>query len=290
MEKRFFPKKISEWLGMMMIAVLAMLIGFAMLLGGMDAHGTDTLLLQLLLKFVTFGVPAFMAFWAVRKGCYCFPKIHKMFSGHQTVMIVVSSIGSIICLEMLYSSVFPMTLNDLGITAQTRPLTLALLFLVHVAAPAVLEEMLFRGVLMRALTAFRGLLAILISSLVFGLMHISLYGFPIVFVCGFIIGVSYLSTGSLAATTVVHFSCNAFWYFAAVMKALFPAYEKTVMQGLFGACVLMVAAGLPLLKMTFSAVFDEHEEREVLPSSQFWSVPIVLFLVVAMAANLFFGA
>ena len=290
MRREQSPKRISEALGSMLMAVLVMLLLSSFLTGGMDENGTGTLLLKLFLKIVTFGFPAWAVAMCIRRGVVRLPAMKKTFSGYQTVLIVISAIGSIVCIQMLYGSVFPMTISDLGITSETPALTLILLFFVHVAAPAVLEEIFFRGVFMRSLTIFRGLLAILISSLMFALMHISLYAFPLVFVCGFIIGSAYLSTGSITAAIIIHLSCNTFWYFSAVLNAVAPSAASAVMQGLFGACVLMLAAGLPLLKQTFRAVFDEDDSGTVAPSAQFWSFPMAVFLAMALAANFLLGA
>lgn len=288
MERKLGAKRVSEWLGVMLIAVMMMLFLSSLLLRNADANGTGTLLLTLFLRVLTFGFPVCVSAYLLRSGGYQAPEMKKTFSGYQTVMIVISSIGSIICLQMLYGSVFPMAINTLNMTEDTEPLTLALLFLVHVLAPAFLEELFFRGVLMRALTVFRALLAILISSLMFALMQISLYSFPLVFVCGFIVGVAYLSTGSLLAAQIIRVSCNSFWYFSALINVFFPAYADAVMQGLFGACVLMLAAGLPLLKLTFAAVFEDND-TDVAPSFRFWTAPMILFLTVALAVNLLFG-
>lgn len=288
MERKLSAKRISEWLGVMLIVMITLIFLSSILLGKADAHGTGTLLFTLLFKIVIFVFPVAASLYLLRSGNYQVPIMKKTFSGHQSVMIVFSSVGSIICLQMLYGAVFPMTINTLGITADTKPVTLVLLFLVHVLAPAFLEEFFFRGVLMRALTAFRGLLAILISSLMFALMHISLYSFPLVFVCGFIIGVAYLSTGSLVAVQIIHLACNTFWFLSAVIRTYASSHAGDVMQILFGACVLMLAAGLPLLKMTFAAVFDDND-TDVAPSSHFWTVPMIVFLAVALAVNLLFG-
>ncbi len=287
MERKLSPKRVSEWLGVLLIAVLMVVLLSSLLLSKLNEHDTGVLLLSLFLKIATFAIPMGASFLLVRAG-YCFPEMKKTFSGYQTILIIISSIGSIVCVQMLYGSVFPMTINTLGITSETKPLTLALLFFGYVVAPALLEEIFFRGILMRSLTMFRGLLAILISSLAFALMHVSLFSFPLVFVCGFIIGTAYLSTGSLAATVVIHLSCNAFWYFSAVLGAFVPSHALMLMQGLFGACVLMLAAGLPLLKMTFVALFDD-DDKLAHPSSSFWTAPMILFFALALAANILLG-
>ena len=290
MKREQSPKRISEALGVMLISVLMMLFLSSLITSGMNAHGAGTLMLRIILKVVTFGAPVLAVAACARRGTYRLPEMSKTFSGYQTLLIVISSIGSIVCIQLLYGSVFPMTINDLGITKDTSAVTLVLLFFAHAAVPAVLEEILFRGVLLRALTIFRGLLAILISSLAFALMHVSLYAFPMVFVCGFILGAAYLSTGSVVATIIIHLSCNTFWFFSAVLNASESVIATPVIQGFFGICILMLSAGLPLLKQTFRTIFDEDDVREFVPSSKFWSFPMAVFMAMALAANILLGA
>ncbi len=290
MKREQSPKRISEALGVMLISVLMMLFLSSFITGGMEAHGAGALILKIFLKIFTFGSPILAVAACARRGTYHLPQMNKTFSGYQTLLIVISSIGSIVCIQLLYGSVFPMTISDLGITGNTPALTLVLLFFAHAAVPAVLEEILFRGVLMRALMIFRGLLAILISSLAFALMHVSLYAFPMVFMCGFILGAAYLSTGSVFAAIIIHLSCNTFWFFSAVLNASASEIATPVMQGLFGICILMLSAGLPLLKQTFRTIFDEDDVREFVPSSKFWSFPMAVFIAMALAANILLGA
>lgn len=77
--------------------------------------------------------------------------------------------------------------------------------------PALSEEMLFRGGLQNFLTRATKmpLLSILIVSLLFSLVHFSVYGFLVRFFLGLVLGYIYYYTGNLWMSIVAHFFNNA---------------------------------------------------------------------------------
>lgn len=139
---------------------------------------------------------------------------------------------------------------------------------------------------MRALTVHRKLLALMVSALSFALMHFSIERFPIAFFCGLILGIAYLSTGSLGCAIFIHLFCNAIWYAVEIVRTLFASYYPTFMRIVFAACVLMIAAGMPVLKTTLGTVSGEDDEQAV-SSAYFWSFPYIVFLVTAALVQVF---
>ncbi len=99
---------------------------------------------------------------------------------------------------------------------------------VIICAP-ILEEILFRGLILESCRErFGGALAVLISSLLFGLIH----GIPVqivnAFVVGLILGYIYIRTGSLITTIILHAINNAIAY---VSMAYFGAdADKTLRE------------------------------------------------------------
>jgi membrane protease YdiL (CAAX protease family) len=71
--------------------------------------------------------------------------------------------------------------------------------------PAVVEELLFRGVLLKILRDWRGdVFAVIATSLVFSALHFSLEGFPVLLIIGLAI-----RRGSLILPMLFHFVYNA---------------------------------------------------------------------------------
>lgn len=75
--------------------------------------------------------------------------------------------------------------------------------------PAICEELFFRGYLLRTYSQLGVWRAIIINSLLFGLLHGSVIRLPITFTIGIILSLLVLKTGSLIPAMVVHFVNNA---------------------------------------------------------------------------------
>lgn len=93
---------------------------------------------------------------------------------------------------------------------------LLVVFTMVAILPAIGEELLFRGVLQRNLYEWskKSWLAILLSGLVFGLMHFEFYNFFALCFMGFVLGWIYNITKNIWLTIFLHFSNNAVSFLA----------------------------------------------------------------------------
>ena len=287
MDKNRQSKRMSEILGFSLLFSMALVWLCALCLNYAELESENLYLLAaLLLKLPTFGLPVLFVRLSAAKLEIPMPRLCPGARGSKSFLICVSSVGVIVLIQILYSAVFPSAIVDMGVSAATAPLGYALMLAAYVVLPAVLEELFFRGTVMRALTVHRKLLALMLSALSFALMHFSIERFPIAFFCGLILGIAYLSTGSLGCAIFVHLFCNAVWYAAEIARTLFASYYPTFMRIVFAACVLMIAAGLPMLKTTLGTISGEDDEQAV-PSAYFWSFPYVVFLRTAALIQIF---
>lgn len=74
--------------------------------------------------------------------------------------------------------------------------------------PAISEEFLFRGVVMRLLKPYGIALMLVVSSFAFAMLHFSLHSFLVIFMLGMLLGVVRLMTNSVWASVLMHFSNN----------------------------------------------------------------------------------
>ena len=74
--------------------------------------------------------------------------------------------------------------------------------------PAVVEEFIFRGLILNGYKRRNPLMAILLSSFLFGIMHMNLNQFSYAFVIGLIFGLLAYATGSLLPSILGHFIIN----------------------------------------------------------------------------------
>jgi membrane protease YdiL (CAAX protease family) len=96
-----------------------------------------------------------------------------------------------------------------GITR--TPLNMAVMFFAMTIAAPVVEELLFRGLLQNALAKYvPSWGAILLSSLLFALVHLQLYAIPALMSLSIAFGYLYHRTGSLRTNIILHITNNVF--------------------------------------------------------------------------------
>ena len=286
MDKKRQARQVSEILGLSLFLAMLLLLLSSLLLHFLNIEETvPSLLIQLLLRAAVFLLPIGFVRMAFVKMRTPVPFFSRRSSAGRRFLISISSVCFLVTLQIFYSSVFPSSMMTMGVSRQTTLGELILMFFVYVTAPAVWEEFYFRGTVMRALTIHRKLLALLISSLAFGLMHVSLEQFPIAFLCGLIIGTAYLATASLGCAVFIHLICNLIWYAAEMIRVFWEPGYSLFMNIVFALCVVLVVAGIPTIKLTFATVVEDRDD--VAPSSYFWSVPMALFLVAAVCITIF---
>lgn len=74
--------------------------------------------------------------------------------------------------------------------------------------PALLEECVFRGVLMQSLRRFGDGFALMTSAVVFSILHLNLLQAPVALLMGLVMGYFVLRTGSLWTGIIIHFFNN----------------------------------------------------------------------------------
>lgn len=119
--------------------------------------------------------------------------------------------------------------------------------------PAVVEELLFRGVIMQSLRQFSDWFALLVSSMLFALIHPSAANLPHAFLLGCVIGYFVLRTGSLITGMVMHFCCNM----ATILTETFLLSAGEASYGVYLLCMgVFIILGLAAL-VTLSKNYDD---------------------------------
>lgn len=106
-------------------------------------------------------------------------------------------------MSMLFSQNNVMALGE---KMMSNPLALNLLLMAVI--PAISEELVFRGVLFHTYRKDSVLYGVMISGVVFGLMHLNFNQFSYAFVLGIIFALIIEATGSIYATIIAHFIIN----------------------------------------------------------------------------------
>ena len=120
---------------------------------------------------------------------------------------------------------------------------LILSILLSAALPAVCEEFLFRGAILSALEPYGTKRAILITSLLFTLLHGSIIGAPGIFILGVVLGMIAVCTGSIYGSIIYHTLHNAITIVLVYMQRGAVEESQTVLEALGGASGLLSAIG-----------------------------------------------
>lgn len=121
------------------------------------------------------------------------------------------------CLDPLFESIFPQSEKDYQETIQSlinSPVT----SLLHVCIIApVIEEILMRGFVLGLLEKSSGVInALLVSSLLFAILHFNMVQTLSAFVCGIILGLLYLKTKSVVCCIIAHCGYNLVSYITVI--------------------------------------------------------------------------
>ncbi len=238
--------------------------------------------IQVVSTFFVFFVPAwFMAQYMSRKP-FAFLGYNTYFSGRQyllTVLVMLAALPVVGAMGDL-NKMIPLSgelaerfremerqYNDqVKVLADIRtPVDYVVSLLLMALAPAIFEEMLFRGGMQQLL--FRGTkrmwVAILLTSIVFSAIHLSFFGFLPRLLLGVVLGLLFHWSGSLWLPILGHFVNNAvavtqlYWYLRQG-KTLEQAMDESLP---IWWAVLGIAALIGLLIRFYGQSLVDRKER-----------------------------
>lgn len=171
-----------------------------------------------------------------------------------------------------------------------------LYFLRLVLLPAIVEELMFRGVIMQSLRRFGDTFALICSSILFSLAHLNLIQGPNTLIIGLVIGFFVLRTGSLRTGMLIHFVNNLLAVLIDFAMMDMPARESEIFNMTVLAAYLAVGLiGLVVLLMTNSGSLSlapsDYPVTERGKYSAFFlnALPIIYILVVGIFVSMYFS-
>lgn len=149
----------------------------------------------------------------------------------------------------------------------------------------IIEEIAFRGFLMQSLRRFGDSFALIVSAVLFGLLHVSpvsiFYAIPM----GLVMGYFVLFTGSLHTAMIVHFINNLLAVLLTVAFQHFPESGYLFSVGFDTASVVLGILAVIWLMRHYENIFSLKSSQTVNRSTAkikrfFVSAPFILFLLV----------
>lgn len=127
-------------------------------------------------------------------------------------------------------------------------------FIAIVIAAPILEELIFRGIVLDGLLRkYSPVKSIIISSLLFGLVHLNPWQFMSAFILGLFSGWVYYKTGKLTLSVIVHL-VNNFVAFVGMFFSDSTSYDKSLTE-LYGGLTTMVLVILAAVTIFIVSVY-----------------------------------
>ncbi len=212
------------------------------------------------------------------------------------ILITCAGLISIpLCSAVSEITVKTMQRADLGVSTTDAPngaFATLIFILAHVIIAPILEELLFRGLILERLRRYGDVFSVLTSAMMFSLLHSSLQSFPSAFVSGIIFGLIAIWTGSFLAPTIIHALNNALSVLLILISAkATSAAADLVFIGAVGAFVIIsVCAIFIILKTkpdTFSLVFSgQMLTKKRKAGILFLSLPMIVFILLSLSSAL----
>ncbi len=191
--------------------------------------------------------------------------------GVQVLMSVILIIGVMMLFYFthLFFSKYVGLVKDTSLEVEQNLSLFAPLFcivyLLEIAIfPAIAEEMLFRGIIMRGLEQFGSLFAVICSSAMFSLMHGNFSQMILQFIGGIAIGGVVMITKNYLLGCAMHFTNNLFSVFYTFMVTVLvdnPIYRKVI--GVTGAFSILLGVVFTLIGVIYflSLLFEKEKNK-----------------------------
>ncbi len=164
---------------------------------------------------------------------------------------------------------------DPGIAQPDTLKELAFLILTACVAAPVLEELLFRGVMMKLLEPYGFLTAAIVSGIAFSMLHMQPAGFIIIAFIGFILAYIRYVSGSVIACMVLHGFSNFYSVINIVFQNEIMRFEKQYM-----ILSIVFAVLFPVIILIYKKVYPQH--KRYIPIAKRLGFSVGLFICVCI--------
>lgn len=180
-------------------------------------HYTLTETLNMVSYLASFLIPAFLLRLRLKRCGLLTPTAYSLGKiSPVSLLLIPAAIG--VSLAASYINTIAMSFFNIseaydslvGFEGMYEGYQIVLLYITTALVPAFCEEFLFRGAILANLSPYGKRGAVIISSILFGLMHQNPYQVIYTAVAGIVLGMAYVKTGSIWLPTAMHFINNSY--------------------------------------------------------------------------------
>lgn len=211
----------------------------------------------------------------------CFKRHPLPFTPHRAVdpadgfLSVLGTVGVCIATSVVVSVLmswlaqFGVPIPELPSLLENTPTSLLLNIVVMAVLPAMLEELLFRGCVLRVLRPYGDWFAIVVSAVLFGLMHGNIIQIPFALVVGIALGWLYVTTENIWLPIAVHFANNLL---SVLMEYALMQLDETGQHAftvlVYGLVIAFGAVSVLVLILRKSALFHRLKHNQWLTATE----------------------
>ena len=133
----------------------------------------------------------------------------------------------------------------INVTSDISVIEVILLFISMAVIPGIVEEIMFRGIILTNLAPYGKGMAVVASGLLFGLMHMNPSQFFYTTVLGIILGYIYLKTRSIWICIIIHFVNNSLGVIQQIIYQCFNTQKATKLM----AIMMIIIAVLGIISI-----------------------------------------
>lgn len=193
-----------------------------------------------------------------------------------------------IMIQSLMGVEFLSGMEDMAVTSVKDFLFMTLFVAI---IPAILEEIAIRGILLQPLRRFGDGFAIVVSAVIFSLLHGNMVQIPYTVIAGIYFGYVMVATGSLWPSIILHFFNN---FYSVIITAFDSNFSVTTANVLtLGTLGLMTVAGIFAFnkyrsmnyKVGLAKGVNSLKTREKV-TSVFVNIPMIMAIILMIATTL----
>ena len=178
--------------------------------------------------------------------------------------------------------------SDIGLTVSASPLDFLLNILCTAALPALVEEFVFRGVILQPLRRYGEHFAVWSTAFVFGLAHGTVTGFAFAFLVGLVLGYAAVLTGSLWPGIIIHFLNNFYAAVVTDLSSIYPHFGAILNNIIVYIGLVFGAGALVYLVLSHSIRFEKGRAKELVKGRRFKGFFLAVPMLLSVAAFLYF--
>lgn len=181
------------------------------------------------------------------------------------------------------------------VTVPANIFQLVYMIVIIAVLPSIFEELLCRGIILRGYEGFGIKWGIVISAVLFGMLHYSLTNFVFPLFLGLILAYVVYRTNSIFASIILHFTCNTFGVFILYFQKLpqISYYEQISLTDMERyLCFAVIASVITIAALYFIYITTEHDvdkrltnnkKREAFSFKKLFHWPVIAGLIILLA-------